>query len=113
MLPLNGNVVHLSLNSLIFNAFQVGSYKITATIEKDIIQQLTLNQEKNDFITKGQWKYYKLDATTNAKVIFRLLSLSGVGQVERSLSNRLDSQYLHHMKCYPNLLIHIYHNHQN
>jgi hypothetical protein len=43
----------------------------------DIIQQLTLNQEKNDFVTKGQWKYYKLDATTNAKVIFRLLSLSG------------------------------------
>jgi hypothetical protein len=31
-----------------------------------------------------------------------------LGQVERSLSNRLDSQYLHHMKCYPNLLIHIY-----
>ena len=58
-------------------AHHPGSYKITATIEKDIIQQLTLNQEKNDFVTKGQWKYYKLDATTNAKVIFRLLSLSG------------------------------------
>jgi hypothetical protein len=37
-------------------AHHPGSYKITATIEKDIIQQLTLNQEKNDFVTKGQWK---------------------------------------------------------
>jgi hypothetical protein len=41
-----------------------------------------------------------------------VLLLHGLNS-DASTWNGLDSQYLHHMKCYPNLLIHIYHNHQN
>jgi hypothetical protein len=37
------------------SAVKLVNSTVTSTIEKDIIQQLTLNQEKNDFITKGQW----------------------------------------------------------